>query len=133
MTAFPFQLSFKQEYELSSPIGSIVHLEIFAKNVEISAKFYTEMFGWKTTPIDNGWMLWEDTSEFGGDFTTSGAPIPSSTTFYIHVEDIEAALEKVERSGGKLIKGKTEIGQGFGFYALCLDPAGNHIGLWCKN
>ncbi len=117
---------------MSNPVGSICHLEIFATDVEVSGKFYQDLFGWKITMLDNGWMLWDDPAGLGGDFVTSGTPIPKSTTFYISVDDIPTALERVVKLGGIVVQEKTDIGHDYGFYALILDPAGNHIGLWSK-
>jgi predicted enzyme related to lactoylglutathione lyase len=43
--------------------------------------------------------------------------------------DLNNELGRVEAAGGKVTKGKTEIGGGHGFMALCLDTEGNRIAL----
>ncbi|MDP8240178.1 MAG: VOC family protein [Candidatus Hatepunaea meridiana] len=117
---------------MSTPIGSICHNEIFARDLAESAKFYGDLFGWNTSPQDAGYLSWKDTAGNSGGFTTAGAPITNpAATFYIKVEDIPAMLEKITRHGGVIIRQKTDIGGNYGFYALFRDLAGNNVGLWC--
>jgi len=113
------------------PIGAICHTELFAHNLEESAQFYSELFGWTTFDHDEGYLAWKDPAENSGGFTTAGAPITNpAATFYIKVESIPNTLKKIKAHGGVIIRLKTEIGGGHGFYALFRDPAGNNIGLW---
>ena len=49
------------------------------------------------------------------------------------VDDIDAALAKIVRAGGKTLAGKTKISDEFGYYALFLDNVGNRLGLWSKS
>mgnify|MGYP006159671681 CR=1 FL=1 len=48
---------------------------------------------------------------------------------YIHSDDIEADLKKVEQLGGKVVHPKSEIPQ-TGWYAFFQDPTGNVLGLY---
>ena len=47
----------------------------------------------------------------------------------IHVDDIDAALEKVEKLGGKVAARKMPAGE-MGFTAYFEDTEGNLVGLW---
>lgn len=116
---------------MSIPVGAICHNEIFALDLDESAKFYDNLFGWTTSSHDEGYLSWEDTGGNSGGFTTAGAPITNpAATFYIKVKDIPETLSKIKKHGGVIIRLKTEIGGGHGFYALFRDPAGNNVGLW---
>ena len=112
--------------------GSICHIELHARMLEESAGFYEDLFGWTSTPHDKGYLFWKDTAGFSGGFTTAGEPVTNpAATFYIRVEDIPATLAQIDDHGGVIIREKTPIAPGMGFYALFRDPAGNNIGLQC--
>lgn len=55
-------------------------------------------------------------------------PCKKGVKIYFSTPDIEAVLAKIGEKGGKVVKGKTSIGE-HGFYALIEDTEGNHIGL----
>ena len=113
--------------------GSICHLEVFALDLNESAKFYGDLFGWTARPHDAGYLFWEDEEGMTGGFTTAGAPVTNpAATFYIRVEEIPKALANIQQAGGVVIRERTEIGGDNGFYALFRDPAGNNVGLFCK-
>ena len=42
---------------------------------------------------------------------------------------IDSIIERISASGGKILKDKTEIAPGFGFYAYFEDTEGNLLGL----
>jgi predicted enzyme related to lactoylglutathione lyase len=45
-------------------------------------------------------------------------------------EDLSGCLEKVAKAGGQIIQPKTDIGQGWGFFAHFMDSEGNRMGMW---
>ena len=51
-------------------------------------------------------------------------------SMFIHVESIDETSGKVPGLGGSVVKPKTEIGGGHGFYAILLDPGGSEIGIY---
>src|SRR5258708_32809238 len=53
---------------------------------------------------------------------------PGNVTFYIGVDDAEAALKQVERLGGKTIQPPIQVPGGVTF-ALFADPEGHVVGL----
>jgi predicted enzyme related to lactoylglutathione lyase len=123
----------KQEGMMSKREGSITHLEVFARDLQESAKFYASVFGWKTSPHDAGYLFWEDTEGFSGGFATAGSPMTNpAATFFVRVNDIPATLARVIESGGVIVREKREIGGGHGYFAIFRDPAGNNIGLQCS-
>ncbi len=65
----------------------------------------------------------------GGGLTGSFPGIPKGVVNYVLVDDIEAAVEKIEAAGGSIVVPKTEI-PGFGEMAHFADPEGNHMAIW---
>ncbi len=117
---------------MAIPNGSVCHIELFAWDLKVSAEFYAKLFGWKTSPHDEGYQFWKDPNGNSGGFTTAGAPITNpAATFYLKVDNIQDMLDRIIDNGGVIIRNRTEIGGNNGYYALFRDPAGNNIGLWC--
>ena len=111
---------------------NIVHVEIPAVNVEGAAKFYESLFGWKITPMaDMNYTMWEagDGDEYGGFPLVSEENPAGQVLVYIHSDDIEADLKKVEKLGGKVLHQKAEIPQ-TGWYGIFQDPTGNVLALY---
>ena len=110
---------------------NVVHVEISAQNVEASSKFYESLFGWKMQHVpEMNYTMWEDGSGFGGGFNTVSEENPvGQVLVYIHSDDIEADLKKVEKLGGKVVHPKAEI-PGMGWYAIFQDPTENVLGLY---
>ena len=58
------------------------------------------------------------------------APSQSGTLVYFNGgDDLSAMLARVEPAGGTVSVPKTDIGNGFGFFALFIDTEGNRLGL----
>jgi predicted enzyme related to lactoylglutathione lyase len=111
----------------------VMHFEVMAaKNVEAVRKFYADAFGWKVdadNPMNYGLV---DTGAGIGIGGGIGAPMPggpSYATFYVAVEDLTAALARIESLGGKTAVPPMDIPDGKVSIAMFHDPAGNLIGL----
>ena len=110
---------------------NIVHVEIPAADVESAGKFYQELLGWKLQHIpEMNYTMWESEGGESGGFTDVSADMPAGQVMvYIHSDDIEADLKKVEELGGKALHPKTEIPQ-TGWYGIFQDPTGNVLALY---
>jgi len=110
---------------------NVVHVEIPAANVEAAGKFYQELLGWKIQhDAKLNYSMWEAGDGSGGGFPEVSDEAPAGKVLvYIHSDDIEADLKKVEQLGGKVIHAKAEIPQ-TGWYAFFQDPTGNVLGLY---
>ena len=122
---------------------TIVHFEIPAEDIEKLKKFYGDLFGWKiekypgptnyymlqTVPVDEK-MTPIRPGVNGGLFEKRDAqdPAMAKPTNYISVESIDEYSKKIEKLGGKIKFPKMEI-PGIGWWALALDPEGNHFGI----
>lgn len=115
--------------------NGVVHWEIGATDSVKAAKFYTELFGWELDAHDDiGYHMAKAMGE--GSIGGGISPCPDGkkpyVTFYVLVEDLQAALDKVNELGGKTVIPPTRIGE-YGSMAWFSDPDGNTIGLWKAN
>lgn len=60
-------------------------------------------------------------------------PDPDGMVIYLNLtQDLSTALERVERAGGKVLLGKTELPDDIGFFAQLQDSEGNRVGLFSQ-
>jgi predicted enzyme related to lactoylglutathione lyase len=119
---------------------TIIHFEIQAEDVDKLKSFYENLFGWKimktpgdfmeywviqTVPIDDQGMPKRPGVNGGMYKKQSESNIPVN---YIRVEDIDRALVKIVKLGGKVTMGKQEV-PGIGYVAQIRDPEGNPIAM----
>lgn len=120
--------------------GGVVHFEIPADDEERAGKFYRSAFGWefnpmpeldytmiKTTPTDETGMPSTPGSINGGMLRRQAGI--TSPVITVAVEDIDAALEKIEALGGAAVGARVEV-PGMGWAAYFRDTEGNVAGLW---
>src|SRR5436189_4869410 len=86
--------------------GKICYLEMPALNINISATFYKEVFGWNIRQRGDGATAFDDAvGEVSGAWIVGRAPMTEvGLLFYIIVDDIDAAIEKVIANGGKIVQ-----------------------------
>jgi uncharacterized protein len=120
--------------------GKVVHFEIPADDVERAQAFYREAFGWRidSMPDFNYSMVGTTATDEAGRPTEPGAinggmlprqdPI-TSPVVTIDVDDIDAALARIEKLGGKTVLARQAVGE-MGFSAYFTDSEGNLLGLW---
>lgn len=114
-------------------MNRFTHFELATSDLEKTAAFYREVFGWQiqkwegpvgywlvntgdtSTPGINGGLM-----QTGGDF--------SGTINTIEVEDIDASIAKVLANGGEIILPRDAI-PGVGYQAYFKDSCGIMVGL----
>ena len=82
-------------------------------------------------PVTMG-MLSSDQNAVGGAivYGDGGSPSQNGTLVYLNGgDDLAPMLARVAEAGGKVVVPKTEIGNGFGFFAHFIDTEGNKVGL----
>jgi hypothetical protein len=107
----------------------VVWWEIAGKDEAKLGKFYSELFGWKvdaSNPMNYGMVASEDAGLGGGIGRAEGGS--GHVTFYVGVDDPQAALDKAEKLGGKTVVGVTEVPDMVTF-ALFTDPEGHMVGV----
>ena len=121
-------------------MDSVVHFEIPADNPKRASKFYSDVFGWNIMKWEGPmayWMLGTAESDENGMPKNPGAinggmgkregPL-KSIVVTINVDDIDKALQKVEKArAGRLSRRSRPIGD-MGFTAYFKDSEGNVVG-----
>lgn len=110
--------------------GRLAYVQIPARDVEKSATFYRELFGWQVRGGSKDHLSFRDsTGDIIGAFVTgrSTADDPG-VLIYIYVHGIDAVIERITASGGTLVR--PPYPEGSLWVATVTDPAGNIIGVW---
>lgn len=116
--------------QTTSKDGKICYLEMPAVDVQKSADFYSQVFGWRIRKRGDGATAFDDTTGAVSGAWVLNRP-PASTPglmVYIMVDSLEAAVEKVLAAGCEIVQppgvDAPELTARF------RDPAGNVIGLY---
>jgi hypothetical protein len=114
-------------------MNRFTHFELASKDLEKTASFYRDVFGWQIQkwegPVDYWLITTGDASTpgiNGGLMQTDGSLTGTINT--IEVEDIDAAIAKVLAYGGEIIFDKDAI-PGVGYQAYFKDNSGIVVGL----
>jgi predicted enzyme related to lactoylglutathione lyase len=79
------------------PHGKICYLEIPANRAEDSAKFYSEIFGWKVRERGDGNLAFDDPSGVSGTWVKESGRTPDEhTRTYIMVDSIAEASKRLK-------------------------------------
>lgn len=93
------------------------------------ASFYQSLFGWTWTGLgDQGWGRLEPGKDGGPEGGITRDDI-DRVIIAIHVDDPHATAAAFEREGGSVLRAPHHIGGSLNI-ATCIDPEGNHIGLF---
>ena len=120
--------------------GRVVHFEIPFDDGDRARNFYREAFGWEVSEIpgmrydlvqtgpinDDGFPA--EVGYIGGGMLKRESPT-DRPVITIDVEDIDAALAKIESLGGMTVLGRQDVGD-MGWAAYFKDVEGNSMGLW---
>jgi len=112
----------------------VVHFEIPANDPSRLKQFYSELFGWsiEATPGMPDYMMVK-TADEGGPGIGGGImkrQMPQQTHLnYVMVESVAEYSDNAKKLGGQVGVSKTAIPK-MGYFAVCLDPEGNPIGIW---
>jgi predicted enzyme related to lactoylglutathione lyase len=110
--------------------GKICYVEIPAQDIQRSADFYTQVFGWKTRKRGDGSTAFDDgVGEVSGTWVRGRKPMSEvGLLFYIMVDDAESAVKAVSAAGGEIVQ---PIGADAPeITARFRDPGGNVIGIY---
>ena len=114
-------------------MNRFTHFELATDDLEKTAAFYREVFGWGVYkwegPVDYWLVDTGDASTPGinGGLMAAGGEF-KGTINTIEVDDIDAAIAKVKANGGEMIMDKDTI-PGVGFQAYFKDNVGIIVGL----
>ena len=111
--------------------GALSWGELYTSDVEGSAAFYRDLFGWTTNPMEGMPMPYSVITTAagrsnGGITTMEG--VPPSWLVYFGSDDIEATVAKLTELGGQVRMGPMSIG--VGQIAVVTDPQGATFALF---
>jgi predicted enzyme related to lactoylglutathione lyase len=121
-------------------MDKVIHFEVPFEDGERATSFYRAAFGWDLNPMPQFQYVMTKTSatDERGRPTEPGAinggmlkrqgPI-TAPVITIGVDDLDEAMARVEKLGGKVAIGRQAVGD-MGFSAYFHDTEGNLIGLW---
>ncbi len=112
------------------PAGHVVWRELLTDDPVAALRFYRELFGWQEIrALDMGstgayHIYGKGGRDFGGMMKRpTGYPLAPHFLHYVHVDDLDAAVERVRRAGGQVWMGPMPIPTGERI-AQCADPQG---------
>ena len=115
--------------------GTIGWHELYSSSGQEKAfAFYSGLYGWKTeTEMDMGPMgkyriFGKDGVQLGGMMDKPENVPVSAWTFYINVDALDAAVERVKANGGEVLMGPMEV-PGGSWIIQGKDPQGAHFAL----
>ena len=108
----------------------VVHFEVVGKDAKALQNFYKNAFGWAIESMMPEYAMVKPGGSTGinGGIGAAMGGNPGHVTFYIAVDDLNAALKKVESLGGRKISDPMDIPNGPSI-AMFADPEGHVIGL----
>jgi predicted enzyme related to lactoylglutathione lyase len=110
--------------------GKVCYIEMPAIDIQVSADFYHNVFGWNVRTRGDGAIAFDDgVGEVSGVWTTKfKATAGPGMLIYIMVDDIHAIMEAITANGGKIVQpvgmDAPEVTARFS------DPAGNILGIF---
>lgn len=125
-----------------SPMNPVVHFELPAEDRNRMSTFYNQAFGWKTQDLGeqmNNYVIATTTESddkgpkkrgaINGGFYTKSDDMPAQfPAVVIAVDDIRAAMTKVNEVGGRVLGEPMQI-PGVGQYVAFLDTEGNRLSM----
>jgi len=123
-------------------MNSVVHFEMPYERKERMARFYEAVFGWRTQMLgeEMGNYVLATTTETdekgpkkpgainGGFFVKDESKPGQYPSVVIAVDDIDKAMRKVEKAGGKVLGDPMDI-PGVGRYVAFTDTEGNRVSM----
>jgi predicted enzyme related to lactoylglutathione lyase len=115
--------------------GEFIWNELLTEDHQKAFAFYSELFGWKRisdfdmgpemgTYLIYGFDGGKQSDRIGGMFTKpKGAPIPNTFFYYVHVDDLDAAVKRATDKGAKIQNGPMPVPDGARICQLT-DPQG---------
>lgn len=110
--------------------NAVQHFEILGRDPAELRRFYTEAFGWRIGSDMGGYTMAFPEADAGINGGIGAAPEGTNghAIFYVEVDDVAAALDRIEKLGGSTILPPQQVPEGPTF-ALFADPEGHLVGL----
>ena len=114
----------------------VSHFEIYGDDPDKLSEFYTSVFDWSIEPVpgmDYRLIKTVETDAKGMPTQTGGinggmlrvpGHKPGAWVNYVNVDSVDGSVERAQKLGAKVTKGKTPV-PGMGWFAMMVDPQGN--------
>ena len=106
--------------------NTLVWNELHTRDLERAKAFYAKVFGWSYQVEENGYVVVKSDGRMQAGMMAiqeSWGPVPPNWTVYFMVEDVDAAVAKVQELGGTVMVPPTAAGE-MGRFAVIQDPQG---------
>lgn len=104
------------------------YLEFAARDVAAAKKFYSAAFGWTFTDYGPDYTSFTDGRLSGGFYVDAAAPAKTNPLTVIFASDLEDAVTRVKKAGGKINKPPFDFPGGRRFHFLDLN--GLELAVW---
>lgn len=124
-----------QSWKASTPkAGEFCWDEVMEKDPTATVTFYSELFGWKSEPMDMGpagtyHVFKRDDKPAAGCMAAPDAGAPAVWMSSVAVDDVDATAKRAEKLGATILAQPADI-PGIGRFALFSDPTGAVLGLY---
>lgn len=110
----------------------IDYLEIPARDLEKTKRFFEDVFGWSFTDYGDAYTSFEDGRLSGGFFASDRVATvdEGSVLIVIYHDDLASALARVEEHGGAIVRDIFSFPGGRRFHFT--DPSGNEFAVWSE-
>jgi predicted enzyme related to lactoylglutathione lyase len=108
--------------------GKVCHIALPAPDVERSARFYEQVFGWRIRRGPNAVTFDDGVDEVSGHFVPHAAPSEPGLLVSIWVDDLAAILTQLAAHGAEIVAPPgVDPGERTAWFR---DPAGNVLGVY---
>ena len=115
----------------------VMHFEVLGRDGAMLREYFGQLFGWEFQevggPMDYATVDREQNLSPEGIGTGGGiggsSEYEGHLTFYVGVDDAEAALAKAEELGGTRVSGPMEVPEARIMIGLLKDPEGHLVGV----
>jgi uncharacterized protein len=108
--------------------SQIIHVEVVGADGSKLQRFYGDVFGWDFDTNNPGGYGMHRQGDLTAGIGAAQNGQPGHVTFYVHSDDPQGTLTKVEQAGGRVLMPLTEVAPETTI-ALFADPEGHVVGL----
>ncbi len=110
----------------------INYVEFPAKNIEVTKKFFTSVFGWSFVDYGPEYTAFSNEGLNGGFFKSdlSASTKLGSALIVFYSNNLEQTRKKIETAGGSILKPIFSFPGGSRFHFA--DPNGNEYAVWSE-
>ena len=122
--------------------NAVSWFEIPVADFDRAKKFYSAIYDYDMPVMDMGpvkmgiLLHHRDNGGIGGAIVCGEMYTPSKQGSRVYLNagnDLTTVLDRVEGAGGKMVMGKSFLGEGMGYIALIEDTEGNYVSLHSVN